>query len=325
MAPRKDDLPVVVVVGPTASGKSALAAALGALLPGEVVNADSVQVYRHFDIGSGKPSAQERAACPHHLLDIADPLEPLDAAAWAEQAERVVLDIRARGLVPIVCGGTFLWVRALLYGLAAAPKGDEERRREHRAFALAHGTAALHARLALVDAKTAARLHANDVLRVSRALEVYELTGRPLSAFHDEHGFRTPRFQHRLVAIDWPRDVYDQRVEQRVRQMMTEGFVEEVARLKAAGYGEARAMTTVGYKQVASALEAGGLDREALTMDIVRATRIFARRQRTWLRDEPMQTLDPGTLADPAALRQLAEALRNQDLALSRAAHEPTQ
>jgi tRNA dimethylallyltransferase len=308
----KADLPLVAIVGPTASGKSALAAALGEQLPGEVVNADSVQVYRHFDIGSGKPSASERAVCPHHLFDIADPLRPLDAAAWAERATEVVLDIRARGRVPIICGGTFLWVRALLYGLAAAPKGDEARRREHRDFVATHGPAALHARLALVDAASAARLHQNDVVRVSRALEVFELTGRPLSAFHDEHGFRTPRFPHRLVAVDWEREVYERRVEVRVRQMMAEGFVEEVEQLKAAGYGEARAMRTVGYKQVAAALAAGELDREALTMDIVRATRVFARRQRTWLRDEPVLAVDTSVLADADALRKLAADLRTR-------------
>src|SRR5688572_3853007 len=132
---RREEQPsILVVVGPTASGKSTLAAQLGARLDGEVVSADSVQVYRHFDIGAGKPSSEERALCPHHLLDIADPLEPIDAATWAERAARAIAEVHARGRLPIVCGGTFLWVRALLFGLASAPKGDENKRREHRAL-----------------------------------------------------------------------------------------------------------------------------------------------------------------------------------------------
>lgn len=305
-----EKLPLLAIVGPTASGKSTLAAALGARLGGEVINADSVQVYSHFDIGSGKPNAEERALCPHHLFDLVDPLAPLDAAAWAERAQEVVRDVHARGRLPIVCGGTFLWVRALLYGLASAPKGDEDLRRRHREFVATRGAAALHARLADVDAASAARLHVNDVVRVSRALEVYELTGRPLSVFHEEHGFRTPRYAHRLAMLDWPRDVYDQRVETRVRQMMDAGFVAEVEALERAGYGAARAMGTVGYKQVASAVRAGATDREALIGEVVRATRLFARRQRTWLRDEPVLPIAPEVLTDAEAFERLAQTLR---------------
>jgi len=301
--------PIVVLVGPTASGKSALAAELGRRLHGEVINADSVQVYRHFDIGSGKPSAAERAACPHHLLDIADPLEPLDAALWAERAHATMEDIRGRGRLPIVCGGTFLWIRALLYGLANAPKGDDERRQEHRDFARAHGPAALHARLAAVDADTAARLHENDILRVSRALEVHELTGRPLSAFHREHGFRTPRFPARLLALDWPRTVYEGRVKTRVQGMLEQGLVAEVEGLVEAGYASARAMSTVGYKEVAAALSLGRVEQQALHEQIVRATRVFARRQRTWLRDQPVRLLDPAVLDPGRSQDELVEEL----------------
>jgi tRNA dimethylallyltransferase len=297
---------IVVVVGPTASGKSTLAAELGRRLGGEVINADSVQVYRHFDIGSGKPSAEELAACPHHLFDIADPLQPLDAAAWAERASRVVNEVQARGRIPIVCGGTFLWIRALLFGLAAAPKGDEALRARHREFAQEHGAAALHERLAAVDPVSAARLHRNDLVRVSRALEVYELSGTTISEFHAQHGFRTPRFEARLVALDWPRATYDARVEARTRMMLDRGFVAEVQGLIDAGYASARAMTTVGYKQVSRALADGRADHPELALEIVRATRVFARRQRTWLRDEAVRLIDPSALTDVAALERLA-------------------
>jgi tRNA dimethylallyltransferase len=301
---------LVVLVGPTASGKSTLAAELGRRLPGEVINADSVQVYRHFDIGSGKPSVEEMAACPHHLFDVADPLEPLDAAAWAELACAKIAEIRARGHVPIVCGGTFLWIRALLFGLAEAPKGDEVRRREHREFAQLQGAPALHARLAQVDPESAARLHQNDVLRVSRALEVHELTGTPLSTFHAAHGFRTARFEAKLLAVDWPREDYDVRVAARVRDMLERGFVAEVEALLRAGYGSARAMATVGYKQVAQALAKSRAAGPELAPEIVRATRVFARRQRTWLREERLERVDPSTLADQVALDRLADELR---------------
>src|SRR5690606_4183170 len=143
--------------------------------------------------GTGKPSASERARVPHHLIDVAEPDATLDAASWAELAEAAIADIRARGRRPIVCGGTFLWVRALLFGLAPAPPGDPEIRARHAALAASAGRAALHAELARVDAESAARLAPNDFVRVSRALEVYELTGIPLSRFQAEHGFRTPR------------------------------------------------------------------------------------------------------------------------------------
>jgi len=301
---------IVVVVGPTASGKSALAAELGRRLPGEVINADSVQVYRHFDIGSGKPSAAERGACPHHLLDIKDPLDPLDAAAWAELAQPVIAEVHARGHVPIVCGGTFLWVRALLFGLAAAPKGDEGLRAEHRALAREQGATALHARLAKVDPASAARLHENDIVRVSRALEVYELSGTPLSELQAAHGFRTPRYDATLIQLDWPRDVYDARVAARTRTMLECGFVDEVRNLVLGGYGSARAMATVGYRQVAQALVDGRADSPELSSEIVRATRVFARRQRTWLRDEAVQGIDPDALSDAGQLDRLASELR---------------
>jgi tRNA dimethylallyltransferase len=302
--------PVVVLVGPTASGKSTLAAALGARLPGEVINADSVQVYRHFDIGSGKPSPEERASCPHLLFDIRDPLEPLDAAAWAEQANAMVTEVRARGHVPIVCGGTFLWIRALLFGLAAAPKGDEALRKVHRDFVQEHGAAALHGRLALVDPTSAARLHPNDVLRVSRALEVHELSGTPLSDFHAAHGFKRARFEARMFALHWERPAYDERVATRVRGMLARGLVAEVEGLLAAGYASSRAMATVGYRQVAQALAAGDAADPELFTQIVRATRVFARRQRTWLREEPVALVDPTILEDSHALDRLADELR---------------
>lgn len=294
------DTPLLCVVGPTASGKSALALRLAAELGGELLSADSMQIYRGFDVGTGKPSAEERAAVPHHLVDVAEPLEAWDAARWADEAVRLIAEIRARGRVPIVCGGTFLWVRALIYGLAEAPRGDDELRARHRAWAEREGRPALYAKLIEVDPKTAARLAPNDFVRVSRALEVFELTGKPMSEVQAAHGFREPRFKARLVGVARERAEQDALIAARVRGMLAAGWVREVERLLAAGFGEARVMASVGYRQVAEALAAGeATDEAALAEAIVRRTRVFARRQRTWLRDQPVEWLPADTTKLP--------------------------
>ena len=279
---------LLCVVGPTASGKSALALKLAQSLNGEIISADSMQIYRGFDIGTGKPTPEEQQLVPHHLLDVAEPLESWDAAQWAEEAARLIGEIRTRGRVPIVCGGTFLWVRALIYGLAEAPRGDDALRARHREWAEREGRAALHARLAEVDPPCAARLAPNDFVRVSRALEVFELTGKPMTEVQQAHGFRDPRFLARLIGVARERTEQDQLIERRVHGMLEAGWVDEVKALVARGFSEARVMQSVGYRQVFTAVSAG----QAPDADeIVRATRVFARRQRTWLRDQPVEWL----------------------------------
>jgi tRNA dimethylallyltransferase len=273
---------LLAIVGPTASGKTALAVELAERLGGEVVSADSVQIYRSFDLGSGKPTAEELRRAPHHLVSAVDPMEHVDASSWAERASRAIDDVRARGRVPIVCGGTFLWVKALLFGLAEAPSASAEVRARHRALADAEGRSALHDQLRAVDPESAGRLHPNDLMRVSRALEVFELTGRPLSAWHREHAFAQVRHRARLVAIRCDGTALTERIRMRVRGWLAAGWVEEVEGLLGSGYGEARAMGSVGYAEVRAML-AGALPREELEIAVVRATRVFARRQRTWL------------------------------------------
>jgi tRNA dimethylallyltransferase len=290
---------LLAVVGPTASGKSELAIALCRRIGGELVSADSVQVYRRFDIGSAKPSPAERALVPHHLIDEFDPLEPVDAARFVELGRARIADIVARGKRPVLCGGTFLWVRALVYGLAAAPAADESIRARHRDEAERHGRAALHVRLREIDPESFARLGPNDLVRVSRALEVYELTGKPLSALQAEHGFREPEYDVRLVGIRHDPAQLTERIERRVAAMFERGWVDEVRALLQGGYAEARALRSVGYRQVAEALTAGGaIDAKALATRVTRATRVFVRRQLTWLRDEPVSWLEPGRFED---------------------------
>lgn len=278
-----------VVVGPTASGKTELAVTLAETIGAEIVSADSVQVYRHFDIGTGKPTAEERARAPHHLIDIAEPEQPLDAARWAELADRAISEIRARGRRVIVCGGSFLWVRALIRGLAPAPPADPEVRARHRKLVEDEGAAVLHARLSEVDPESASRLAPADTTRVSRALEVYELSGVPQSQLHADHGFRTERHRATLIGPVRTREELDQRIAARVESMLERGWIEEVRGLRDRGLGETRAMSAVGYRQIAEALAGEVVDRDALLTSIVRATRVFARRQRTWLRDEDVR------------------------------------
>jgi tRNA dimethylallyltransferase len=286
-------------VGPTASGKSELALRFCERFDGELVSADSVQVYRRFDIGSAKPSLEERRRVPHHLVDTLDPLEPLDAARFVQLARERIADILARGRRPIVCGGTFLWVRALVYGLADAPAADPAIRARHREEAEQHGRAHLHARLLAVDPQSHARLAPNDLVRVSRALEVHELTGKPLSELQAQHGFRTPLYDVSFVGVRHERPQLAERIERRVMAMLERGWIEEVRALLADGYGEARALKSVGYRQVAEALGAGGpIDRGKLAASVGQATRTFVRRQLTWLREEPVHWLDPARLDD---------------------------
>jgi len=221
----------------------------------------------------------------HHLVDVADPLEAWDAQRFAAEADAAIAEVRARGRVPIVCGGTFLWVRALVLGLSPAPPADAAVRARHAALVEAEGRAALHARLRDVDAESAARLSPNDYVRVSRALEVFELSGRPQSAWFAEHGFRERRYAARMVGVERAREEIDRRIEARTARWLSDGWVDEVRGLIEKGYGGARAMGSVGYKQVKDHVE-GRRGEAELGPAIVRATRVFVRRQRTWLREE---------------------------------------
>jgi tRNA dimethylallyltransferase len=295
---RADPDRLLVVVGPTASGKTALAVALAERLGGEIVSADSVQVYREFDIGSGKPSVDELARAPHHLVSSQGPLDPIDAASWAEQASQAIADVRARGRVPIVCGGTFLWVKALLFGLAAAPAASPEVRARLQKLAEEQGRPALHARLREVDPALAERLHPNDRVRVSRALEVWEVTGKPLSVWQSEHAFAHERHPARLIGIACDAAALTDRIRARASHWLDHGWIEEVEVLLARGYGDARAMGSVGYAQVRAML-AGELPRRDLEAAVVRATRVFARRQRTWLNHVDVAWLDDAPQSSP--------------------------
>ena len=289
------DVPqLIVVVGPTASGKSDFAVQLAQRHDAEIISADSVQIYRYFDIGSGKPTTRDLERVPHHLIGALDPLEEIDAAGFCERAASAIRAIHERRRRVIVCGGTFLWVRALIWGLAEAPKADEAIRDEHRQIAEQEGRPALHVRLKDLDPKSYEKLNPNDFVRVSRALEVYELTGQPISAIQASHGFREARYPFRLIGLTHSGAELRCRIEARTRAMLDAGWLNEVRELNRRGYAEARAMQSVGYRQVHAALNAqSSPDMEELTQAIVTATWVFSRRQRTWLRDQPVEWLTP--------------------------------
>lgn len=273
---------LLVVCGETASGKTALAVALARALGGEIVGADSVQVYRGFDVGSGKPTAAELDGVPHHLLSVAEPDEPFHAGRFVASADEAIAAIRARGRTPIVCGGTYLWIKALVEGLVEAPAADPAMRAALQAELAAHGSAHLHRRLSEVDPASGERLHPNDAVRIVRALEVHALTGLRLSELHAAHGFRTRRHRARLLRVTRPREVLEARIAARVVDMLARGLVDEVRGLVAAGFGDTKPMRAVGYAETKAHLE-GALPAAELARAITRATCVFARRQRTWL------------------------------------------
>lgn len=284
--------PIVVVAGVTASGKTNLALQLARKFEGELVGADSVQVYRGFDIGSAKPTQHELGGIAHHLLDVIDPTEAIDAAHFARLADAAIEDIHTRGKVPIVVGGTGLWLRALVRGLVALPEPDPSIREALEVRAANEGTPALHAELAKVDPKAATKIHPNDALRIVRALEVFAQTGQALGEMRDAHALGAPRYQNFFIALDRPRDVLRARIEARTHAMLASGFIDEVERLRTAWPKDARAFGSVGYREVLAHLE-GSLSRDRLEEEITRSTWVYTRRQRTWFQSEPGVHMKP--------------------------------
>jgi tRNA dimethylallyltransferase len=226
------------------------------------------------------------------MIDVVEPDERFDAGAFVARADALIADIRARGRTPIVCGGTFLWIKALVFGLAGAPPAPVELRARLQAEVEAIGAPAMHARLAAIDAITAQRLHPNDATRIVRALEVFEATGKPLSAHHAEHGFREERHRARIVAIAHERADIESRIAKRVDAMLAAGWIDEVRGLLERGHRDARAMGSVGYAEVRDHVD-GLLPIDELAVHVTRATRIFARRQRTWLASANVTRIDP--------------------------------
>lgn len=283
----------IAVMGPTASGKTATAIALARRFGGEIVSVDSALVYRGLDIGSAKPDADERAQAPHHLLDLRDAWQTYSAAEFAADARRVVQDIVGRGRMPILAGGTGLYFRSLLQGLSPMPPADEATRAQLSAEAAERGWPALHAELAAVDPQAAARIHATDPQRIQRALEVYRLTGEPISHWQRMPGVgRLPVRTLKLVLAPAERAVLHARIATRFDAMLGQGFLDEVRALRAlpqmaqvAAPLDLPAVRAVGYRQAWEYLDGQG-DAATFRDKAIFATRQLAKRQLTWLRGE---------------------------------------
>lgn len=272
---------ILVICGPTAGGKTALSIELAQRLGGECVCADSMQVYRHMDIGTAKPTPDEQAAAPHHLIDLIEPdAEGFSVDEWLRLAEQTIAAIRQRGHHPVVVGGTNLYVQALLYGLFDGPEPDEALRTRLRD----EPPEALRDRLEQMDPVAAARIHPNDQKRTIRAIEVYEKTGRPLSDWQQEwDASRQPRPDVTLVGLRYSAEQINPRINARVRSMIDSGLVEEVQSLWAAGRLGRQAREALGYKQIIDHL-AGRSSLADAVEQIKILTRRFAKQQRTWLR-----------------------------------------
>lgn len=282
--------PAVLLMGPTASGKTALALELVESGPFEIISVDSGMVYRGMDIGTAKPDAATLARAPHRLIDLCEPTEAYSAARFRADALAAMAEIAAAGRIPLLVGGTMLYFRALLEGLAAMPDADPDIRARLEAEGREQGWPALHARLAEVDPASAARLKPNDSQRLQRALEVYELTGKPLSAWHAEQDVAPPPPYAFLKLALAPADraVLHARIADRFDAMLKEGLLDEVATLRARGdlHPGLPSMRAVGYRQAWSHLD-GETTQEAFREQGIAATRQLAKRQLTWLRSFP--------------------------------------
>ncbi|MDQ0569353.1 tRNA dimethylallyltransferase [Variovorax paradoxus] len=296
-----ENLKYIALAGPTASGKTAVALALARVRPVEIVSVDSALVYRGMDIGTAKPSKAEQAMVPHHLIDILDPAESYSAAAFVADATRLVGEIRARGALPLLVGGTMLYFKALFDGIDAMPAADAAVRARIDAEAAALGWPAMHARLAKVDAVTAARLAPQDSQRIQRALEVWESSGQPLSSFHTSDNKAAKALDGGVLFSLEPSDRawLHSRIAERFDAMLAAGFLDEVKALRARGdlTTGLPSMRCVGYRQAWEMLDAcGGSPPDARAIAALReraiaATRQLAKRQITWLRSMPARTV----------------------------------
>jgi len=280
--------PVIFLMGPTASGKTALAVQLAQQLNGEIISVDSALVFKGMDIGTAKPSLEERGGIPHHLIDILDPADSFSTGHFRKLALELMADITERGKLPILVGGTMLYFNALNSGLAVLPEADAGIRAKLDEELAQLGKEALHQRLAKVDPQAAARIHPNDPQRVQRALEVYEISGQPLTSFFTEaQNQDIPYNRIKLIIAPEDRKILHEVIAKRFQQMLQQGLIEEVEKLFARGdLSEALpAIRAVGYRQVWSYLQ-GEYDLETMTEKAIAATRQLAKRQFTWLRKE---------------------------------------
>jgi tRNA dimethylallyltransferase len=283
-----EDKPKVVIIGgPTASGKSALAVELAFRFNGEIINADSMQVYRGMDIGTAKPTAEERKGIPHHLIDVVDPDEEFNAAVYRSLAVPAIREIASQGKVPFIIGGTGLYIKTLLGGLIKCPPSDLDLRRELQRQYEEKGAAFLHKELRRIDPAAALNIHPNDRVRIIRALEIIHLTGKRLSALTSDHGFSDRPFQALKICLKVDREQLYQRINNRSLAMIEKGLIQETEALVKKGYSpELKSMKSLGYRHIIKFLE-GEWDLDRAIACLQRDTRRYAKRQLTWFRADP--------------------------------------
>lgn len=286
---------IVVVCGPTGIGKTTTAITIAEAEHGEIIGADSMQIYRHMDIGTAKPTAAEQARVTHHMVDVVDPDDEFDAAKFSKLASRVISDLAGRGVLPVVAGGTGLYIKALTRGLFESHAGDPEIRARLRAAANEKGVAALFRELEKVDPQIAAQIHPNDTYRVLRALEVYATSGRPMSQLQAEHAFADEKYRCLKIGLTMDREKLYERINRRVVAMIAQGLEAEVRHLLDSGYAPAlKAMQSLGYRHMAAYIS-GQTDWDVMLETLKRDTRRYAKRQLTWFRaDRDMHWFQPG-------------------------------
>jgi tRNA dimethylallyltransferase len=278
---------IVIICGPTGIGKTSAAVELARYFNGQIIGADSMQIYKYMDVGTAKPTAEEQARVVHHMIDIIDPDETFDAARYAELAGTKIFELHRQKITPFVVGGTGLYIKALLHGLFDAELSDPDVRRRLKQEADTHGIKYLHERLGRLDPESAKRLHPNDRYRIVRALEVVEGTGKPMSRYHCEHGFTEQPFEALKIALNMDRTALYARINQRVDAMIAAGFLEEVESLLARGFSaDLKSMQSIGYRHMVDFIR-GRSSWEACVRTLKRDHRRYAKRQLTWFGADP--------------------------------------
>jgi tRNA dimethylallyltransferase len=278
---------IIIICGPTAIGKTTVAIEMAQHFKGQIIGADSMQVYKYMDIGTAKPTAEEQARVVHHMVDFVQPDEPFDAAQYAARARAKIIELDQRRITPIVVGGTGLYIKALLHGLFDEKVSDPEIRDRLESEAGVHGIRSLYERLSRLDPETANRLHPNDTYRILRALEVIETTGQAISKHHQKHGFFDRPFESLKIGLNLDRELLYERINRRVDTMISSGFLAEVKDLLARGYSsDLKPMQSIGYRHMVDYIE-GRLSWAECMRTMKRDHRRYAKRQLTWFGADP--------------------------------------
>ena len=294
---------IIVICGPTALGKTSIAIDLAGTFSSEIINADSMQIYRYMDIGTAKPTPDEQSCVTHHMIDLIDPDEHFDAKQFAEMAHEKIMELYARGVTPFVVGGTGLYIKALVHGLFKAGQTDPHIRGCLQEQARIYGSDFLYQRLSRNDPDTAKRIHPNDIYRIIRALEVHELTGKTIAVFQREHGFKDSRFRVLKIGLHINREALYDRINYRADAMIDSKFLDEVKTLLGMGYSDdLKSMQSIGYRHLIDFIK-GRCSWDETIRTLKRDTRRYAKRQLTWFKADPeILWREPGQLRE---IRQL--------------------